>query len=122
QRRPLFHRPKLVRAVQLELALESLDGGHVHRHLLGEFAGVASPEVPKPRLLLVEPLPRFLELDLQELGRLRRLPLADLRILLDVNGHQSDGDLCPRPYEAPPIDVVESAGNTTETHGTTMPL
>ena len=91
----LGHRAAHVVAVQPELGVQPLQGGEVDLDLLRQLPRVALLELADLPLLLVEAALHLGELDLQELGGARRLLLADLEVLLDVEGgegirHQGD--------------------------------
>ena len=65
---------------------------------------MAPLERADPLFLRVEPALGLVELGLEELGGVRRLPLADLQVLLDIEGRERVGDLCHR-VRIPPTEA-----------------
>ena len=86
----------LVVAVQAELGVQALERREVDFHLLGQLADVTFLELADLLLLLVEPGLDLVELDPQEVRGARRLPLANLEVLLDVEGGEGVRDLGDR--------------------------
>src|SRR5439155_9178308 len=78
--------------VQAKLRVEPFEGGEVGLHLLGQLAQVAPLELAPPWLMNVEPLLRYLELDLEKLRGAGRLTPTRLQVLLDVEGREGIGD------------------------------
>ena len=72
--------------------MQPLEGGEVGLHLLGQLTHVAPLERAHPLLLLVEPLLRLPELDLEKLGGAGGLALTGLQVLLDVEGREGVRD------------------------------
>ena len=101
-----LHDAALPLAVHPELRVEPVQSGETDFDLL-QLACVAQLEVARALLLIVQlPLDRR-ELGFEEVGRLGRLPLAALRVLLDVEGGERVGDLSDRPWISAAIAQAE---------------
>ena len=90
--------PLLFRVVQcilftLKLCLQPAEDLKVRRLLSGQFALMRGLEVANLRLLLSEIVTRRLKLTLDEVGRIFRLLLAHLEILIDKQMSQFAGNL-----------------------------
>ena len=86
----------LVVAVEPQLGVERFEGRQIGLHLLGQLAHVTLTESAHPLLQVVEPRSGFAESGLEKGGGARSLPLANLRIFLDVErregvGHERHG-------------------------------
>ena len=88
QRLPAFRGPCLSVGVQPNLRVQSFEGGEIGLHLLRQLTQIAALELAHPLLLIVEPLLRFLELDLEKLRGAGRLTLTCLQVLLDIEGRE----------------------------------
>src|SRR5262249_53734593 len=105
--------PRLVVAVQPELGVEALESGQVDFELLGQLADVELLELTHLPFLLVQSGLDLIELDLQEVRGPRGLSLADLEVLLDVEGGEGVRDLGHRLRVAPAVADGEGDGHPT---------
>src|SRR6185295_1992898 len=87
-------RANLVFAVQSQLHVQPLEAGQIGLDLLRQLAEMARPELAGAPLVVVELAPGVGELGLEELGRPRRLALADPRVLLHVHAGELVGNSC----------------------------